>query len=368
MAKILNRREFLLELASLKPWLTEYIIMKRTPLFLLLLALFAAPSLPAMAVSASEVQEINGLIKLGQLPNALDRANAAITQNPQDAQARFLKGLILTEQNKSAEAIKVFTALTDDFPELPEPYNNLAVLYAAQGQYDKARSALEMAIRTHPSYATAHENLGDIYAKMASVAYDKALQLDTRNTSAQTKLLMIRELFSGNRKLTLLAKSSDNQTRLPISSKPAVATKPAVIAAVTPAAKPEPAPKPKPVEASKPVENPDNAAVTTAIEDWAAAWSRRDADAYLAAYSPKFKAPGGEARASWESSRRERITAPKKIVVKLSDIRIKDLGNNRAQASFHQRYRSDKLASSTHKVLELMKSGSGWQIVEERNR
>jgi tetratricopeptide (TPR) repeat protein len=349
--------------------------MKQTPLFLLLLALFAVPAQPAMAVSATEVQEINGLIKQGQLPSALDRTNAAIAQNPQDAQARFLKGLILTEQNKSSEAIKVFTALTDDFPELPEPYNNLAVLYAAQGQYDKARSALEMAIRTHPSYATAHENLGDIYAKMASVAYDKALQLDTRNTSAQTKLSMIRELFSGNRKPTLLAKSGNNQARLSAASKPAVATnKPVVIAAAaptpvpTPITKPEPAPKPKPVEASKTVENPDTAAVTTAVEDWAAAWSRRDADAYLTAYSPKFKAPGGESRASWESSRRERITAPKKIVVKLSDIRIKDLGNNRAQASFHQSYRSDKLATSTHKVLELVKSGSGWQIVEERNR
>jgi tetratricopeptide (TPR) repeat protein len=367
VAKILNRREFLLELASLKLWLVEYIIMKHTPLFMLLFALFAAPSLPAMAASASEVQEINGLIKQGQLPSALDRANAAIAQNPQDAQARFLKGLILTEQNKSTEAIKVFTALTDDFPELPEPYNNLAVLYAAQGQYDKARSALEMAIRTHPSYATAHENLGDIYAKMASVAYDKALQLDTRNTSAQTKLSMIRELFSGNRKPTLLAKASNNQTKLPVSSKPSVALKPVVAAVVPPAAKPEPTPKPV-KEASKPVENPDSAAVTAAVESWAAAWSRRDADAYLGAYSAKFKTPGGESHTSWESSRRERITAPKKIVVKLSDIRINELGNNRAQASFHQSYRSDKLTSSTHKVLELVKSGSGWQIVEERNR
>ena len=79
-----------------------------------------------------------------------------------------MKGLILTEQGKPADAIKIFTGLTEDYPELPEPYNNLAVLYASQGQYDKARTALEMSIRTHPSYATAHENLGDIYAKMAS--------------------------------------------------------------------------------------------------------------------------------------------------------------------------------------------------------
>jgi tetratricopeptide (TPR) repeat protein len=89
----------------------------------------------------------------------------------------------------------VFTALTEDYPELPEPYNNLAVLYASQGNYEKAKSALELAIHTHPSYATAHENLGDIYAQLASRAYDRALQLDKTNTAAQTKLAMVKELF-----------------------------------------------------------------------------------------------------------------------------------------------------------------------------
>ena len=134
-------------------------------------------ALPAHAQSES-LQEVNQLFRQGQLDKALERVNAYLATQPKEARGRFLKGLILTEQNKPAEAIKVFTALTEDYPELPEPYNNLAVLYASQGQYDKARSALEMAIRTHPSYATAHENLGDIYAKMATQAYDKALQLD----------------------------------------------------------------------------------------------------------------------------------------------------------------------------------------------
>ena len=87
-----------------------------------------------------------------------------IRDRPKDAQGRFLKGQILTEMNKPADAIAVFTKLTEDYPELPEPYNNLAVLYAQQKQYDKARTALEMAIRTHPSYAIAYENLGDVYA------------------------------------------------------------------------------------------------------------------------------------------------------------------------------------------------------------
>ena len=99
-------------------------------------------------------------------------------------------------QLASSPNIAVFTKLSEDYPELPEPYNNLAVLYASQGQYDKARAALEMAIRTNPSYATAHENLGDVYAKLASQAYSKALQLDSNNTGVQPKLALIRDLFA----------------------------------------------------------------------------------------------------------------------------------------------------------------------------
>ena len=151
--------------------------------------------LAAPPVLADEVQEINQQYRSGNLTGALTRANAYLAKNPKDAQTRFLKGLILADQGKTNDAIAVFTGLTEDYPELPEPYNNLAVLYASQNKYAEAKNALEMAIRTHPSYATAHENLGDIYAKMASIAYDKALALDNKNTAAQTKLALIQDLI-----------------------------------------------------------------------------------------------------------------------------------------------------------------------------
>jgi tetratricopeptide (TPR) repeat protein len=129
----------------------------------------------------------------------MDKVDAVLKAQPKDPQARFLKGLLLTEQKKTADAITVFTGLTEDYPELPEPYNNLAVLYASQGNYDKAKAALELAIHTHPSYATAHENLGDVYAQLASRAYDRALQLDKNNTAAQVKLAMVKDLFSSQK-------------------------------------------------------------------------------------------------------------------------------------------------------------------------
>ncbi|MES2770981.1 MAG: tetratricopeptide repeat protein, partial [Pseudomonadota bacterium] len=102
------------------------------------------------------------LLKQGQMSQALEKVDSYLSSKPKDAQGRFLKGLILTEMARSAEAINLFTKLTEDYPELPEPYNNLAVLYAQQKQYEKARAALEAAIKTHPSYSIAHENLGDI--------------------------------------------------------------------------------------------------------------------------------------------------------------------------------------------------------------
>ena len=143
----------------------------------MLAALFTALLAAASTVLADDVQDASKLLKSGQHQQALERVNKVLAAKPKDAQARFLKGLIFAEQGNTKDATDVFLALTKDYPDLPEPYNNLAVIYASQGQYDKARGALEQSIRTHPSYATAYENLGDVYAKLASQAYDKALQI-----------------------------------------------------------------------------------------------------------------------------------------------------------------------------------------------
>lgn len=163
----------------------------------LVAALLAMSALPAGIAHASEMSDINKLMRTGQYAEALTRTDAILAKHPRDAQLRFTKGLILAEQNRSAEAIAVFAKLTEDFPDLPEPYNNLAVLYAADGQYDKARAALDMAMRTNPTYATALENLGDVYAKLASQAYDKALQIDPGSNVPQPKLTLLRSL-NGN--------------------------------------------------------------------------------------------------------------------------------------------------------------------------
>lgn len=149
---------------------------------------------------ADDLKDIAQLANQGQQAAALERVNTYIASNPKDVQAQFMKGVILAELNRRDEAIKIFADISSKNPNLPEPHNNLAVLYAEKGEYDQARKALESAIKTHPSYATAHENLGDVYARMASEAYDKALQLDSSNIRAQKKLALIRDLFSSTKK------------------------------------------------------------------------------------------------------------------------------------------------------------------------
>src|SRR5258706_5073468 len=233
----------------------------------------------AFAVAAvaqnDEFAEAGKLFRSGQQAQALERVDNFLKANPKDARGRFLKGLILTEQGKQADAIKIFTGLTEDYPELPEPYNNLAVLYASQGQYDKARGALEMSCRTHPSYATAHENLGDIYAKMASQAYDKALQLDKSNTAAQTKLEMIKELFSSGARASGKPAASKATSTIVAAAKPTpapVATQPAAPAPAVTAAPTVPvvtAPAGKPAEPAQFAAAPAHGEELKSVNHWA---------------------------------------------------------------------------------------------------
>ncbi|OHC62164.1 MAG: hypothetical protein A2045_14865 [Rhodocyclales bacterium GWA2_65_20] len=322
----------------------------------------------APAVRADALQDIGKQIKQGQHAQALEQVDKYLAAKPKDAQGRFLKGIVLTEMNKPNEAIVVFTKLTEDYPELPEPYNNLAVIYAQQKQYDKAKQALEMAIRTHPSYATAHENLGDIYARLASQAYDKALQIDSSNSSAQNKLALIRDLMStAGRPGKATKPITDSRPVEPgkLAEAPKSMSAPAAVAppptpVVTPAKSAE-APRPAPAKAA----GDANAEITNAVDLWAAAWSRKDVKAYLAVYARDFKTPAGESRAAWDAEREKRINKPGAIQVGYENLRIAVDGDN-ATVKFRQHYKSASLKTSSNKVLLMGKRDGKWQILQER--
>ena len=356
--------------------------------------------------------DITSLLQGSQPEQALKLIDQRLSATPKDPQLRFLQGVAFAMANKNKEAIDTFTQLTKEFPELPEPYNNLAVLYANQNQLDKSRQALEQAIRTNPSYSTAHENLGDIYAKLASQAYSKALQLDGSHAqSVQPKLALIHDLFStGQAQAQALAKAPSapapvtatatqavsSSTTAPAqatvvaaaaTAQPVASAQPATATPVTETASPpatEPKAETKTIAKAEPKAEPKAVAtadagqaakadtppaanvaeVEAAVRTWAKAWAAKDMANYLAAYSPNFQTPGNQSRKAWEAERRARIVGKRSISVNLADLTI-TTQNDRATARFRQHYRADTLNVSSRKTLQLELRKGQWLIVSE---
>ena len=160
-----------------------------------------------LVARADELADVQRLYYAGQAAAAMQRADEFLVANPKDAQMRFVKGVMLADAKRDDEAVSLFKKISEDYPDLAEPYNNLAVLYAGAGDYAKARVTLEQALRTNPSYVTAHENLGDVHAALAAQSYARALKLDPANTTVPPKLAIVRELY----KHSALPKPGDNQ-------------------------------------------------------------------------------------------------------------------------------------------------------------
>jgi len=349
-------------------------------------------------LAADDIRASYEALKQGHPDQALNKVSEFLSTHPKDAQARLLKGVVLVELGKTAEAIQVFTAMTEEMPELPEPYNNLAVIYASQGDYEKARTLLELALHTHPSYGTAHENLADVYAKIATKSYEKALQND-KLASPKPKLIMLKSLSAPR---SLLAANSPALTKSGIAapeaatangSTPSSAATPApaavssapvasAVAPKTPVSAPlasaakdttkadarEASPASAPSSPPAPGTSKEDKAITESVKSWAAAWSAKDADQYLSFYGKDFKTPKGESTSEWEKSRRDRLTNATSIRVEVQDISVNMLDSDTASVTFKQKYHSGQIKSSHHKVLVLKREAGRWVIVEERAR
>jgi tetratricopeptide (TPR) repeat protein len=318
-----------------------------------ILLIAAGAALPLWA-AAPAVQEAQTLMSQGSYKEALERLDRYLASSPQDAEARFTRGLALVKLNRADEAIKVFADLTRDYPQLPEPYNNLAVLYAQKGDYEKARDALEAALATHPAYATAHENLGDIYSALAGAAYNRALQLDQNNQAVRYKLSLINQLGNGPGSYAPAGTAS-----IPAGSPKSEALGPPPAAA---AAAPPPSAPPAVAD------NPGKQAVLEAVSGWAHDWSSKNVDGYLAHYASDFQPDGGLSRAQWEQQRRERVAKPGRIGVHVIGPQVSFAGEHEARVSFTQEYASETVNDRTRKVLELSDSSGGWKIVRESLR
>lgn len=161
----------------------------------LLRILVVSGGLAVGAAQADMYADVATLTQSGQTAQAIEKAQQYLATNPRDPQMRFLQGVAQSKAGALEAATATFTLLTEEYPELPEPYNNLAVIYAGQNQLDKARTALETAVRNNPSYAVAHENLGDIYARLAHDAYSQSLQLGGNHRAVRLKISRLADML-----------------------------------------------------------------------------------------------------------------------------------------------------------------------------
>ena len=178
--------------------------------FRVLLLVLAVSSAPALAQGEGErelteearkqyadaLKEAAAAVGTKQYENAQQKLDALLAKRPREPRARFLKGVVEADLGHVDAAMTVFRGLIEDYPELPEPYNNLAVLLAQRGEYDNAKVALETAIRSAPDWSVPHENLGDIYARLAALEYGQAAKLDKTNKTAPATLAMVRDLLA----------------------------------------------------------------------------------------------------------------------------------------------------------------------------
>ena len=213
----------------------------------------------------------------------------------------------------------------------------------AENATQKAKYALEQSIKTHPSYATAHINLGDIYTRMASESYNTALQIDGSNKSTKTKLSLIKKLFDfqpvqKNMEIANNLKSKYDAIKID-----------------------EPDSK-KIIDTA--IKKIDLVEVESFINFWKASWEQQNFKDYINLYSLKFKNNNGQNFEQWKTYRKPRVTNKDKIEITLKNVKIKEL-NNGFEVSFIQEYKSGDMNSITNKKLIIDTSDNELKIINE---
>lgn len=312
------------------------------------LALSLTIILVSVVARADDLARAQRALQDGQFQQALSLLNQHLEQFPEDASGLFNKGLALTMLQRRTEAISVYQNLSSQYPDLPEPANNLAVLYAREHRYLEARDTLEKILEQHSSYTTAHENLGDIYAALARASYTKAASLNDHNKSVQLKL-------DAMETVTALA------TSRAVAAKSRSASKRGVPAASSEKSK---LPHLQAVVESKPA---DEVAETlrSIVESWRKAWQDQDADSYLGFYSTDF-IPGHEmSRSDWMQQRRQRVSEPASIKLQLRKLTVNLKAEDYAQLEFDQHYTNEIFSDVVRKRLHFRQQNGRWLIERE---
>jgi tetratricopeptide (TPR) repeat protein len=344
---------------------------------ILLLTVLGVPSIQA---DDEDLGEIRDLAALGRTYEALTRLEPLLGAGPDRVESLMLKGILLTQLGRVDEAKEIFLDLIRSSPEMPEPYINLAALYAGAGDYERSVQTLKKALATHPSYFTAYENLTKVYGKLASEAYRRALGDQAETDEEPMELVLLDRIHLRSTGTALPAESL--AVKLPettperlsagaesgevglaevaqTNSAPTEADKAmtAEIQAGTGAA----------VDSDRGDRvGPDLERVPGMIDGWALAWTEQRVEEYLGFYSGKFTPMNGLSQEGWEVMRRGRLTGPGFISISYKDLEVEEEGPGRVSARFVQLYDSSVLQDSCVKVLSLLWEEGEWKIAAER--
>lgn len=282
--------------------------------------LLACPSVQASDHQLS-LQEIFQQALYGDHQTALKLINQRIAKSDEILRHHFIKALILNEANQTDEAIVILEELARSYPKQQAILNNLAVLYIKVNRLNDAEATLQKAISLNPNYAVAHENLGDLYVKMANAAFKQAIVRSKQATPAQQKSQLI------NDRLQQLVTSSEENSQ----------------------------------------QDNDKAAIKLTIKRWSQVWAAQRVDQYLNFYADDFEPSRNISLSEWRHVRRERISSPSFIKLSVSAINFDILNNESALITFQQHYTSDRFSDQSTKRLRLIKTQHRWLIQKEQS-
>jgi len=291
------------------------------------------------------------LIVQKQYAKAIQSGEQTLRQTPQDANTRFLAAYAYQMTGKTDQAIKMYEDLIRDEPQLPEPRNNLAMIFLAQGDYDRASQLLVSAINTRINYAIAYNNLSQVYKGIASEAYRRAIS----ESSEPAKYTHDIELTAITRLDHSSAESQTQIASLP-TSEPVL---PKATATEAPVAEVASA-----IPSLVNIANLDTLMIEK-VMSWAKTWSSKDFDNYKASYAPDYR-DKFKTHEQWVQYRRGRILRPGDIKVDVSNFSIKQRNSTTVTVDFTQAFSSPNYSDRVVKRLYFERFGNQWKIAKER--
>lgn len=362
---------------------------------------------PTTASSSPAIEQSLKLSQQGNHQEALAKINTFLAQQPHLPSAQLTKGIILSNKGDKTAAKAIFQSLMKSHPERPEAFNNLAVIYSEEGNFPQAIETLQQAFQTHPSYAQVHVNLKELYATLASQAYNKALDLSATEQGPNLAMINQTPTIQGNNSAPIVVASPKQPVKVaalenvkaepqPVKqTEPKEETPVAVVSAAEPKAEMPVKAKEKPIVVAvseptvvsaatekAPVKEQTNAApeapklekealpeseVLAHINNWAEAWSNKNHAGYVNSYTALYRPNAKLNHQQWVKQRAQRLSKPKFIRVELDQINIKMLRDNLAEARFNQHYQSDNYKDAVKKRLMLVKVDDQWKISLERS-